>query len=126
VGCGGLLVLLGLVLGGLVFLGTLYIQPITAAGDHFLAALRDGDFALAYAQCVPTLQEELGDAQQLARQVQPTRPATWQIALLREDSGAAEVTGQATLANGRTAQIRLGLEQRGDIWKIDHFEITPR
>src|SRR5689334_7275174 len=121
VGCGGLLVLVALILGGMVLLGTLFTQPITTAGDRFLAALRDGDFAQAYAQCVPTLQEELGDPQQLARQVQTTRPATWKLDLPREDSGAAEMTGQTTLANGRAAQIRLGLEQRGDVWQINHF-----
>ena len=125
-GCGGLLILVGLVLGGLVFLGTLYTQPITTAGDRFLEALRDGDFAQAYALCNSTLQETLGDAHQLAQQAQTTRPATWQLRLPREDSGAAELTGHATLANGGAAQIFLGLEQVGDTWKINHFEITPR
>jgi hypothetical protein len=120
----GLLVVIG---GGTVF-GVLSVtQPAADAGESFMTALKNGNYADAYALCSPALQRSLVNTQGLQRMVQSgkAQPTQWSFNSRKIDSDVATLTGDATLTSG-AGTVRLTLVKVGDAWKIDAFSLNPK
>lgn len=125
-------VLLLLVLGCVAFFGIIFVgimgatQPMTNAGEAFMAALRDGNYSQAYNMCSPSLQSEVVDASGLEAALATTRPSKWSFSSSKVQSNTGQLDGSATLADGRQADLRLVLDKLGNDWKVSGARITPK
>ncbi len=123
IGCGALLLLCaaaGAIIGGLSIGGAMVLsQPIMDTGDAFMGALRDGDYATAYALASPQLQRELVNAQALQFMVERERvkPLRWSFSSrsIVNDTGVLE--GSASMSGGE-GTARLTLVKVGDAWRV--------
>jgi hypothetical protein len=133
IGCAAIVVLcicvvvFMVLIGGTTVFGVLGVtQPAADAGEAFMTALKNSDYAGAYALCAPDLQTKLVNAQGLQRLVEggKARPTKWSFNSRNIDNGQAELTGTVTMV-GAEGTVSLSLIQVGDQWKIIAFNLKP-
>jgi hypothetical protein len=128
-----LLVLLGIVLVLCIALfafpivgGLLLTQPVAAAGDSFMAALRDSDFDAAYVLMTPELQSELESAQGLQNFIvaNGVQPASWSFLSRSVNNDEGQLEGTLTTTANVELNVRLVLYNVGGQWKIAGMHFT--
>src|SRR5438270_5718535 len=74
------------------------IQQATAAGDSFMTALRDADYAAAYSHSAPALQTELGNTDKLKEVVEGgnVQPTKWSYSNRNVSGDQAVLDGDVT------------------------------
>ncbi len=128
IGCAVVALLCVCTLGGIgiftIIGANAYSQPLADAGDAFLGALRDGNYAKAYSLCSTSLQRQFGNAQGLQRAVESsnTKPKSWSFSSRNVVNDNGTLQGNATLVGGE-GTVELGLVKVGDTWKIDDVSL---
>ena len=130
--CVGVLVLAYVILAPAV--GNVYeniSEDAASTGEQFLQALADGDFATAYDLCTPELQQELGEADQLAAtfgpgglQIESWNYETQSVTLEDGRSGFALV-GDVTFSGGKTGSLSVALVYVDEAFRVAGFSIEP-
>jgi hypothetical protein len=121
IGCLGLIALIA----ALVFFVFAVTRPVVDAGDSFMTALKAGDNTAAYALASPSLQRELGSAENLGKMAGTYRPSTWSWSGRHIENGTGRVEGTVTFADGRSGHVRIVLLQSGGGWKVSAFQLNP-
>jgi len=96
------------------------IQQATAAGDSFMTALRDSDYAGAYAHSAPALQTELGSADKLKTVVEGgnVHPTKWSYSNRTVSGDQAVLDGDVTFTGDRQGTLHLVAQKSGSDWKV--------
>jgi hypothetical protein len=107
--------------------GLALTQPAADAGEAFMTALKDSNYAGAYALCTPDLQAKLVNAQGLQRLVEngKARPTVWSFSSRNVNNNQAELSGTVTMV-GAEGTVSLSLIQVGDAWKVNGFDLKPK
>ena len=126
IGCAAVFLLCICIVVAAFALGMLGTQPSADAGEAFMTALKNSDYAGAYALCAPDLQNKLVNAQGLQRLVEggKARPTVWSFSSRNVTNGQAELSGTVTMVGGQ-GTVTLSLIQVGDQWKIIAFNLQP-
>lgn len=109
-----------IVLGGVITFGVLSAtQPVSDVGESFMNALKNGNYAGAYALCSPALQKSLVNAQGLQRSIESgkARPTQWSFNSRNVNADVATLSGDATLT-GSAGTVRLSLVKVNGAWKV--------
>lgn len=126
-GCLGLLIIGCIAFFGITFFAANNLtQPMSTAGESFMTAVRDGNYAAAYALCTPALQQELGDVSEFENTMQDNRPSKWNFTSRQVENNTGQLDGTATLQDGSEADVRLVLDQVGGAWKVSGINIHPK
>lgn len=130
--CVGVLVLAYMILAPAV--GNVYeniVEGAAGVGEQFLQSLADGDFATAYDLCTPELQQELGEADQLATmfgsgglQIEGWNYEVQSVALEDGKSGFA-LAGDVTFSGGKTGSLSVVLVYVDEAFRVAGFSIEP-
>jgi hypothetical protein len=102
-------------------------QPVVTAGDAFIGALRDGDYARAYELCSDDLQTELENVRGLETLITNVQPVTWNFSSRSiNDTGGdtdneGQLTGDVTFSAERTGHLELTLTFEDEQWKVAGF-----
>lgn len=130
--CAGVLVLAYMILAPAI--GNVYeniVEDAASAGEKFLQALADGDFATAYDLCTPELQQELGEANQLATMFGPggLQIESWnyeaQSVALEDGQSGFALTGDVTFSGGKTGSLSVVLVYVDEAFRVAGFSIEP-
>jgi hypothetical protein len=108
----------------ILVIGTL-TQPVVTAGDGFMAALHNGDYAQAYAACTPELQQQLGSAAQIGTLAAGRRPATWTWTSRSIRNGVGRLDGPFTYTDGKPGTAHLTFREVDSAWKLTRFALNP-
>ena len=126
-GCLGLVIIGCIAFFGITFFAANNLtQPMSTAGESFMTAVRDGNYAAAYALCTPALQQELGDLSEFESTMQDNRPTKWNFTSRQVENNSGQLDGTATLQDGSAADVRLVLDQVGGAWKVSGINIQPK
>lgn len=112
----------GLLIGGGVFALFQVGAPVREAGNTFMQALSDGEYADAYAMCAPALQRELGSAEALGSALENAgaRPQSWNITSFNIENSAGRLEGTVETEGGT---LPLAIELfNDDTWRITSFD----
>lgn len=129
---GAVLVVLCLCCAGIgvlaVVLGMGTTQPIVDVGDQFMTALKNEDYARAYALCAPSLQQELRNAQGLANLIRNARvqPVQWSYSSRNINNDQGQLDGTVTFTGNREGTLQLVLTQVNGVWKIAGFRLKEK
>jgi hypothetical protein len=128
VGCGAAFLLVVAAISVVLAIAFGATAPATRAADHFLAHLRDDEYAAAYQMATPALQRQLVDAGGLKKIVDrgDAHPREWKLTTRKVESGTGECAGSVTLKNGREERIEISLEQHGETWRVSGFHFRLR
>jgi hypothetical protein len=120
-----------IVLGGIGYVafisGSNYLaeQGAKDAGDAYLQALKDGDFAAAYNLSAPTLQAQFGNPAGVQSNFAERAffPEEWNIhdTSLEDDLGTLQAS--VSLTNGQRTGITLDLSKIEGDWRISRVEL---
>jgi len=106
-------------------------QEFYASGDEFLTALKDGDYAGAYALFHTSLQQEVGSAENLKAMVEDNQaqPSEWSYTsfnLSTDEDGiqTATVEGKLIYQDGREGIVELEMVKVDDDWQLFSFNLT--
>jgi hypothetical protein len=102
-----------------------FTQPIVAAGEEFMTALKQGDYERAYTLCTPELQDALGSQAGMAELVQNYQPTEWNWTSRSIRNGVGRLSGSFTYADGKTGSVHLVLRQIGSDWRLVSFSMNP-
>lgn len=111
-----------------VVLGMGATQPIADVGDQFMTALKNEDYARAYALCAPSLQQELRNAQGLANLIRNSRvqPVQWSYSSRNVNNDQGQLDGTVTFTGNREGTLQLVLTQVNGVWKIAGFRLKEK
>jgi hypothetical protein len=100
------------------------LGPVVTAGDAFMGALRDGNYAQAYAEAAPDLQQALGGAERLSGTAPTYRPSSWSWSQRSVRNGTGYLSGTVTYraGNGGTAELRLA--KVDGQWRVSAFRLN--
>ncbi len=115
-----------LVIAVAIGLGFGLTEPAATAGESFMTALKNGDYAQAYALCSPSLQKEVGNARGLETAITSAQavPSKWTFTSRNVSGDEGQIDGTATFANGREGTVRLVLVKAGNDWKVSGYNWT--
>ncbi|MDQ3931172.1 MAG: DUF4864 domain-containing protein, partial [Chloroflexota bacterium] len=107
-------------IGGALLVGGVLnaTQPIANAGEAYMAALRDGDFAKAYDMSAPALQQEVGSAEGLQTALSAKQLASWSFTSRNINNGQGALSGTTAYKDGSTGTVDMALTQVGNDWKV--------
>lgn len=94
------------------------LGPVSEAADAFMGALRDGNGAQAFALAAPSLQQELGSAEQMAASIGAYRPSTWSWSSRSVRNSDGRLSGSVTFQGGRTGTAEMTLVHDGSGWRV--------
>jgi hypothetical protein len=121
-----------IVLGGIALFGIGLWQflawalgPMIASGDDFMAAVRDGDFARAYALSTPELQREVGDAGRMRASAESLMLTEWSWSQRSIRNETGRLIGTASYQGGRSGAVSLQLHQVDGQWRVAAFRFAP-
>ena len=123
---GGLAVITCIVLFVVIFgAATRLTQPAADAGDAFLTAIQQADYARGYGLCSSDLQNEFGSAANLEDWFKSNgiEPVAWSYSSRSVSGDTAELIGSLTLTGGQEAAMSIFLINVGDAWRIDGFHL---
>lgn len=106
---------------GVIFMVT---QPVVSAGEDFLNALKRDDYAAAYDQMTPILQDSTGDADRLRALVSDyqAKPESWWFSNRSVNDETGGIKGQVTLMNGEKHSISVEMQKWDDEWLISRVQ----
>ena len=121
--CGCLIVFLVLVAG----CGLLYFvaKPALDTPNTFLAAIRDGNYTAAYNSLGSDLQNQLGNAGNLAGRFDGLAVSSWNLTGFSAQGSQMQANGNVTFTNGQTGTISVVIGFVDNTWKIVGFDIKP-
>ncbi len=107
-----------------VFAGVSATKPIADVGKAFMTALKDGDYARAFALCSTDLQTELGDAGQLQALIEDgnAQPASWKFSSRNISDDQGQLEGTVTFTGDRPGTLSIILARVDDEWKVAGFD----
>ncbi len=118
-----LVLLAGLVLvacGPLAELG-----PLGDAGDAFMTALKNGDWAGSYAMLSAGTQRDLATAEEWAAGwAQAERPVSWAFNSRSIENDTGRLEGTVDWDTGQKSECILLLVREGGSWKIDGYSFS--
>jgi hypothetical protein len=102
-------------------------QPVADVGEKFMQSLKAGDYATAYAQLHPALQQKIGTPQDLKKMVESgkAQPSKWNFTTRNMENDQGHLEGSVTM-QGAEGTVTLDLTKLGDEWKITSFNLTPK
>ncbi|HKZ54270.1 MAG TPA: hypothetical protein VJ123_02235 [Anaerolineales bacterium] len=95
---------------------------LSKVGDEFMTALKNGDYAAAYALCGPDLQQEVGSAEGLQAAI-PVALSEWSFSSISQSNDSGTLQGTAQGPDG-AYDLTLVLQKVGDVWKIAGYNST--
>ena len=127
----GPLKIIAIVLAGFAILGIALffilksaLGPVTEAGDAYMGAMRDGNYAQVYALSAPSLQQELGSAGQISGQMGRYRPSTWSWSSRSVQNGYGRLAGSVTYQSGNNGTAELNLSKVDGQWRVTGFRLN--
>ena len=126
-GWGIVLALIAIIATLAVLGGALDTWEVVAAGDGFMEALKDGDYAGAFAAYSPALQAYLGSADQLARMIVEgkLRPSDWRFTSRYQAGDEGALEGSVIMVNDVRGALSLDLRRIDGRWRIVSFDLSP-
>ncbi len=102
-------------------------QPVADVGEKFMQSLKAGDYATAYAQLHPALQQKIGSPQDLRRMVESgkAQPSKWTFTTRNIENDQGHLEGSVTMTSG-DGTVTLDLAKSGEDWKIVSFNLKPK
>jgi len=98
-------------------------QPVVDAGNTYMTALRDGDYAKAFSMSTQTLQQQVGDAQGLQTAIGDQQPATWSFDSRNVNNDLGDLTGTATYKSGKSGPLHIQFNKVGNDWKVSFIQL---
>ena len=98
-------------------------EPAATAVESFMTALKNGDYAQAYALCAPSLQQEVGTPRglQVAITNAKAQPKQWTFTSRNVSGDEGQLDGTATFASGREGTVRIVVQKVGNEWKVSGY-----
>jgi len=109
---------------GLLFILMGGPDPLVEAGDRFMTALRDGNYAQAYRQTAPNLQRGLGSVEGLRAAVVGYRPTDWRWAEPAIPDSEGFLEGAATFPVDPVGSAELRFRKIDGQWRVTEFELN--
>ena len=127
-GWGIVLALVVIIASAAILGGALDTHEVAEAGDGFMEALKDGDYAAAFDACSPILQGYLGSVDQLERMIVDgkLRPSDWRFDSRYQAGDQGAMEGSVIMVNEVRGIVSLDLRRIGGQWRIIRFDLTPR
>ena len=100
------------------------LGPVVTAGDTFMGALRDGNYAQAYAEAAPELRQALGSAGRLGATAADYRPTSWSWSQRSVRNGPGYLSGSASWRSGNAGTAELRLVEVDGQWRVTAFRLN--
>lgn len=102
-------------------------QPVVDAGDAFLTAIQNEDYAGAYALMDSSLQKELGGVENFQTNLVQVgiAPSSWSFGSRSIENNTGEVSGTVTMADGSEYDVTLNFVKSGDDWLVVGYNFVP-
>ena len=101
-------------------------KPVIDAGNAYLQAIKDGDYAGAAAMETDTFRNSDGSAEDLSVIFGENKPDSWNINSFNIQNSNGTASGTMTDQAGQTRNIEIYMVKEGDDWKITGFDIAPQ
>ena len=127
-GWGIVLALVVIIASAAILGGALDTHEVAEAGDGFMEALKDGDYAAAFDACSPILQGYLGSVDQLERMIVDgkLRPSDWRFDSRYQAGDEGSLEESVIMVDGARGSVSLDLRRVAGEWRIVRFELTAR
>jgi hypothetical protein len=101
------------------------LGPMGDAGEAFMTALKNGDWAASYNMLSPSLQQQLGTADEWAAAWgQAEKPVSWTFNSKSVENNTGKLEGTTNWDTGQQTKCILTLVKEGDNWKIIGYDFT--
>jgi hypothetical protein len=98
------------------------LKSVTATGNAFMQALKDGDNTTSWSMLSQNIKDELGSESAWADFAAPRNFSDWSFNSTSIENGVAQLDGEATLGTD-TYLITLIMDPNGDGWLISGINI---